>query len=133
MTPEWSTIQRILPSGATRRGEPTISLRNSLQPGIYDSEIWVNPGEPGMIYLKAYEITLEYPLSADRLKECSNEWVGWSNDTSQLFFSNTHLTIYEGEWGKPYAARFEVWFVPDSGGPERKLIERIFKIEGWQR
>jgi len=133
MAPEWSTIQRILPSGAARRGEPTISLRNALQPGIYDSEIWVNPGEPGMIYLKAYEITREYRLSADRLKERSNEWVGWSNDTSQLFFSNTHFTIYEGDWGKPYAARFEVWFVPDSGGPERKLIEKVFKIEGWQR
>ena len=133
ITPEWSTIQRILPSGAPRRGEPTIGLRNSLQPGIYDSEIWVNPGEPGMIYLKAYEITREYQLSADRLKERSNEWVGWSNDTSQLFFSNTHFTIYEGDWGTPYAARFEVWFVPDSGEPERKLIEKVFKIEGWQR
>jgi hypothetical protein len=133
MTPEWPTIQGILPSGATRRGEPTMSLRNSFQPGIYDSEIWVNPGEPGMIYLKAYEITREYPLSADRLKERSNEWVGWSNDTSELFFSNTHFTIYEGDWGTPYAARFEVWFVPDSGEPERKLIEKVFKIEGWQR
>jgi hypothetical protein len=132
-TPEWSTIKRILPPGAIRRGKPTISLKNSLQPGIYDSEIWVNPGEPGMIYLKAYEITHEYQLSADRLKERSNEWVGWSNDASQLFFSNTHFTIYEGDWGAPYAARFEVWFVPDSGGPERKLIEKIFKIEGWQR
>jgi hypothetical protein len=29
--------------------------------------------------------------------------------------------------------RFEVWFKPDSTNPERKLAERIFKIEGWQR
>jgi len=28
---------------------------------------------------------------------------------------------------------FELWFVPDSRGKERKLIEKIFKIEGWQR
>ncbi len=35
--------------------------------------------------------------------------------------------------GQPYAARFELWFVPDSGQGERKLLERIFKIEGWQR
>jgi len=133
MTPVWLTIRSMLPSGATRRGEPTISLRNSLQPGIYDSEIWVNPGKPGMIYLKAYEITREYRLSAEMLKERSNEWMGWSKDTSQLFFSNTHFTIYEGDWGKPYAVRFEVWFVPHYGGPERKLIEKVFKIEGWQR
>jgi hypothetical protein len=86
-----------------------------------------------MIYLKAYEITNENRLSASDFKKYSNEWIGWSDDPSQLFFSNTHFTIYEGDWGKPYAARFEVWFVPDSGGPERKMIEKNFKIEGWQR
>jgi len=32
-----------------------------------------------------------------------------------------------------HAARFEVWFEPDNGDPERKLAERIYKIEGWQR
>ena len=41
--------------------------------------------------------------------------------------------IGEGDWGKYYAARFEVWFDPDSGAPERKLLEKNFKIEGWQR
>lgn len=131
--PEFSTIQTMLPSGAIRHGQPTIVLRNSFQPGIYDSEIWVNPGEPGMIYLKAYEVTEETPLSVNELRKYANEWIGWSDDPSQLFFSNTHFTIYEGDWGEPYAARFEVWFVPDSGEPERKLMEKNFKIEGWQR
>jgi hypothetical protein len=123
----------LLPSGAMKRGKPTFELFNSLQPGIYDSEIWINPGEPGMIYLKVYEVTGEQPLSANRLKERSNEWVGWSDDDVQLFLSNTQFTIYEGDWGNPYAARSEVWFVPDSGRPERKLLEKIYKIEGWQR
>ena len=41
--------------------------------------------------------------------------------------------ISEGDWDKPYAARFEVWFKPDSDETERKLAERVFKIEGWQR
>ena len=39
----------------------------------------------------------------------------------------------EGDWGKPYAARFEVWFKPGSGQRERKLLERTFRIEGWMR
>ena len=44
------------------------------------------------------------------------------------------FTIYEGHWGKPYAARFELWFVSDnSGGQEKKLLEKNYKIEGWQR
>ncbi|MCL5036013.1 MAG: hypothetical protein M1269_02745 [Chloroflexi bacterium] len=130
---KWETIKSIVPPGSIKQGEPSFELRKSYQPGIYNSEIWVNPGEAGMIYLKAFEVTKGAPLSEDRLKEASNEWVGWSSDPAELFFSNTHFTVYEGDWGKPYAARFEVWFVPDSGGAERKLMEKVFKIEGWQR
>lgn len=131
--PTWDKIKGIIPSNSIKNGESSIQLWNSFQPGLYDSEIWVNPGEHGMIYLKAFEVTKNYPLSVDSLKEYSNEWVGWSDNPNELFFSNTHFTIYEGDWGKPYAARFEVWFVPDSGALERKLLEKIFKIEGWQR
>ena len=131
--PSWTTIQTTLPAGSIRHGTPSFELRNSFQPGLYNSEVWVNPGEPGMIYLKAFEVTRGTPLSVESLKEYSNEWVGWSKDPQQLFFSNTHFTIYEGDWGKPYAARFEVWFVPDSGAAERKLLDKVFKIEGWQR
>lgn len=131
--PRWATIQPMLPSGSIQGGLATIELRESFQPGIYDAWIWLNPGEPGMIYLKAFEVTQGTRLSADRLRERSNEWVGWSDDADELFLSNTHFTIYEGDWDKPYAARFEVWFMPDQGGPERKLLERVFEIEGWQR
>ncbi len=131
--PTWETIRAILPPDSIRQGQASLELRNSFQPGIYDSIIWINPGEPGMIYLKAFEVTKETPLSVRGLKNYSNEWVGWSNNPDELFFSNTHFTIYEGDWGKPYAARFEIWFTPDSGGPARKLMEKVFKIEGWQR
>lgn len=131
--PSWETIQSIVPPGSIIIGESSLHLRNSFQPGIYTSEIRVNPGEPGRIYLKAFEITRDTPLSVSRLEESSNEFVGWSTDPRQQFFSNTNFTIYEGDWGHPYAARFEVWFVPDSGQRERKLIEQNFRIEGWQR
>lgn len=131
--PDLRTIHSILPDRSIRKGDPVFNLRNSFQPGIYDSEIWLNPGEPGMIYLRAFEVTNGTPLSVDRLKERSNEWIGWSDDTDELFFSNTHFTVYEGDWGKPYAARFEIWFTPDSGANDRKLMEKVFKIEGWQR
>jgi len=131
--PTRESIRTALPSGSIRTGAPVLELSSSFQPGIYNSAIWVNPGEPGMLYLKAFEFTNGTPLSADRLKEMSNEWIGWSDDPKELFFSNTHFTIYEGDWGKPYAARFEIWFTPDSGAADRKLLEKVYKIEGWQR
>lgn len=131
--PSWKTARRILSPGDIRHGKPSFEIRNSFQPGIYDSTIWVNPGEPGKVYLKAFEVTKGTPLSVERLKDDTNEFVGWSSDPEELFFSNTNFTIYEGDWGKPYAARLEVWFKPDSGGADRKLMEKVFKIEGWQR
>jgi len=128
---EWT--RALLPLNATRSGKPTLDLFESFQPGIYDVEGWLNPGEPGVVYLRAYEVTKGTRLSADRLYEKSNERIGWSDTPSELFLYNSHITIYEGDWGQPYAARFEVWFKPDGGGAERKLFERVFKVEGWQR
>ncbi len=131
--PSWEKIRRILPAKSIIKGKPRLEIRKAYQPGIYDCKIRVNPGEPGRIYLKAFEATTETPLSVKEIQEKSNEWVGWSNDPEEKFLSTTRFTIYEGEPGEPYAARLEVWFAPDSGGPEKKLLQKIFKIQGWQR
>jgi hypothetical protein len=108
-------------------------LLTGMQPGIYGVVYSLNPGEPGSVYLKAFEVTKGTPLSVDRLEAKSKTRMTWSADPSELFGAKAGFTIYEGDWGKPYAARFEVWFKPDSGKADRKLAERIFKIEGWQR
>lgn len=122
-----------LPADAVRRGADEFVLRNGTQPGIYNLTLRVNPGEPGVTYLKAFEVTKGTRLSEDRLYGRSNERIGWSPDPDEKFLYENEFTIYEGDWGKPYAARIEAWFRPDSGKPERKLIERVCKIEGWQR
>ncbi len=110
--------------------QPDIILYNGFQGGIYDADIWCNPGEPGLLYLKAFEITQGTPLSEDRMP---NAKAGYSGDLNEMFLREMGFTIYEGNWGQYYGARFEVWFKPDSGQPDRKLFEKNFKIEGWQR
>lgn len=132
-SPTWDTARSLLPEGSITHGAPSLELSDSFQGGIYDTIIRVNPGEPGRVYLKAFEATRCTPLSSSRLKKDSTEWIGWSDNPDEKFLSNTHIMIGEGDWEKYYAARFEVWFVPDSGTPERKLLEKNFKIEGWQR
>ena len=117
---------------ASTDGKP-FHLLEGMQPGIYGVNYSLNPGEAGSVYLKAFEVTLGTALSPDDLKHSSETRMTWSSDPKERFGAKSGFTIYEGDWGKPYAARFEVWFKPDSGGPERKLAERIFKIEGWQR
>jgi len=108
-------------------------LLTGMQPGIYSVVYSLNPGEPGSVYLKAFEVTNGTALSVERLEAKSKTRMTWSANSSEKFGAKAGFTIYEGDWGKPYAARFEVWFSPDSGESERKLAERIFKIEGWQR
>jgi hypothetical protein len=108
-------------------------LFNSFQPGLYEYAFYTGKIESGTIYLKAYEITHEYALSTDRLPESSSVWVYNPADSIMRFRTKSDFTIYEGDWGKPYAARFEVWYKSDYGGQERKLFQKNYKIEGWQR
>jgi hypothetical protein len=124
---------RELASRLAGKDDRPFRLLTGMQPGIYGVAYSLNPGEPGSVYLKAFEVTKGTPLSADRLEAASKTRMTWSTETSERFGAKAGFMIYEGDWGKPYAARFEVWFKPDSGKTERKLAERIFRIEGWQR
>ncbi len=107
-------------------------LFHSFQPGLYEYEIWLGKIDSGTVFLKVYEITKNDRLSKDRLTNRSSIRVENSTDEIKKFGTQDHFTIYEGDWGKPYAARFEVWYQPDKG-KERKLTEKNYKIEGWQR
>lgn len=125
-----------LPKGmviSDNKQKTDIILKNGMQGGIYKAKIWANPGEPGTIYLKAFEITQGTQLSSYRLKERTSKRIGYSKDPGEVFPVNMEFTIYEGNWGQYYGARFELWFTPDSGAPERKLFEKNYKIQGWMR
>ena len=117
---------------AGKDGRP-FRLVQGIQPGIYGVVYALNPGEPGSVYLKAFEVTKGTPLSAKSLEADSKTRMTWSTKAAERFGAKSGFMIYEGDWGKPYAARFEVWFSPDSGKKERKLAENVFRIEGWQR
>ena len=123
--------RNLLPVNSVRKGNPDLILRNGMQGGIYEGILWCNPGEKGLLYLKAFEITQGTPLSVERLKGV-NAVAGWSDDPQEQFCTGFDFTIYEGEWEQFYGARFEVWFKPENGEAERKLFEKNYKIQGWQ-
>lgn len=106
-------------------------LYNSAQPGMYEFDFWSGKIENGTIYLKAFEITQEEELSFENVKNNSKVQIYNSSDSVVRYSSTRSFKIYEGDWGKYYAARFEVWFIPILGGQERKLFQKNFKIEGW--
>lgn len=132
-SPSEATLRSLLPPDASSPAPADILLRDSFQGGLYDVTLRANPGEPGLVWLKAFEATTGQPLSATRLAQTSAMRLGWSSDPAETFTGSAHVTIYEGNWGQYYAARFELWFRPDSGAPDRLLATRTFKIQGWMR
>lgn len=108
-------------------------LYNSFQPGLYEYDLWINSGQNGTVFLKAFEITQEIELSVPRLKERSSIRIYNTNDSIKKFSTVDNFTIYEGDWGKPYGARFEIWFKADNEEKEKKLFEKNYIIEGWMR
>ncbi len=133
----------LLPPDAIGRGKPTVYLtnwredyepeRDNLSGGGYDIFAWVNPGEPGYVYLKVFSLETEERLSEDDVTPESNELIGWSKDPDTLFFYNSHIMVYEGGFDTHYDARFELWFHPSDSGPEKKLVETTRNITGWER
>ncbi|MBB4802974.1 hypothetical protein HNP37_003049 [Flavobacterium nitrogenifigens] len=98
------------------------------QPGIYNFYINAKPKELGHFYIKAFEITSNDRLSEDRIKNRSDIKV--ENLEPKLY--SGEFTIYEGSWGDKYAARIELWFIPQNK-KEYKIAERNYIVEGWMR
>ena len=122
----WPMVKATLPEGAVRRGPPTIDLARQKDGCGHTYQAWVNPGEPGETYLRVVEVSHEYEFDT---RDTTMERVGWSEDPEEKFFIGGRIGL-RGNEGNPYAVRIEVRFVPASGCSERKLIERVFKVEG---
>ena len=109
-------------------GEFDLVLASSFQPGIYNYFTNYKPTEKGNFYIKAFEVTSNDHLSAERMKISSK--VSVENLEPKLY--SGEFTIYEGSWGDKYGARIELWFEPLKG-KDYKITERNYIVEGWMR
>ena len=91
---------------------------------------YFNTMESGMCYLRAYEITTGRRLSAKSMTRQTMQSVRWSEDAATAFCHVFKYDIMEGVVEHPYRARIEVWFVPDSGASERKILEKVSVVSG---
>lgn len=108
-----------------------LQLRNSFQGGIYEYSFYYPSLPEGVIWLRCYEVTKNVPLSESRITWKSCQQVK-GTDHFACLVNAKEFTIYEGDWGDCYAARIEVWF-KDKSGQKRKLLEKIYGVEGWMR
>ncbi len=97
----------------------------------YDFYIWHKPTEKGEIFIKAFEITKNQRLSKEKIYNKTKTEIT-TIDTNFHFYQVNSL-IYEGSLGKFYPARFELWFKSKNIGIEKKLIEKEYLIDGWDR
>jgi len=119
-----------------RHGRPSLRVEDGLQGGIYWVVGWVNPGEPGYTYVRIFDLTHGVALSEDQYchqREQLCELTGWSGDPDELFLYETEVTVYKGGFHDFFDARFELWSHPDNGAPDRKLVETVKRVSGWQR
>ncbi len=128
---DWQTSERPDSILNIKRSHPDFQVYKSFQPGLYEYDVWLGNIESGTVHLKVYEVTQNDALSTTSLREASSIEVYNSTDSIVRFSTNEHFTIYEGDWGKPYAARFEVWYHPINGGNKKMLLTKNYKIEGW--
>ena len=120
-------------SGEILSSNINFQLYNSYQPGLYEYDLWIQSEQSGTVFLKVYEITQEILLSSSSVMNGSSIRIENTQGKIKKFSSKDDFTIYEGDWGQPYGARFEVWFIPDNKNEEKKLVQKNYIIEGWMR
>ena len=99
--------------------------------GGYDFYMWHKPTEKGEIYIKAFETTTNQILSEWKLTNRTKNTISELSDDYKLFMGRT--VIDEGTFEKYYPARFELWFKSEKDGIEKKLTEKYYLIDGWDR
>ena len=97
----------------------------------YNFYMWHKPIEEGEIYISATELTQNIKLSEHELQNRTRNIVsGISND---YILYKGESVIYEGTYEEFYPVKFEMWFKSKKTGIERKLAEKKYLIDGWDR
>ena len=125
----WERAKDLLPEGSMRRSAAELKVFTDLV-GNLSYEAWVNPGEKGKVYLKAFEVTKNISLTLKGVGGAPIEYVGWSDDPEEKFYASDDFGFHEYSEENDFAVRLEMWFIPANGGLERKLIERVFRVKG---
>lgn len=109
-----------------------LQVKNGLQGGIYHYSLYIPQAfDDGEIWLECYEVTENAQLSSKSIRESTLRKV--TKEDNGKITEPMRFSIYEGNWGEYYLARFEVWYMDYATHTKRKLTEKIYKVEGWMR
>ena len=120
-----------IPEGMVSEKE-CLQVWNDFQGGLYQYSFYYPELPDGDVFLRCFEVTENIELSTSRLRKASTVKV-IDHTEFGMIADKQNFTIYEGDWGDYYAARIEVWHKNASSGEETKLLEKIYRVEGWMR
>lgn len=109
-----------------------LQLWSDVQGGQYKYDFYYGQLPSGEVFLRCFEVTGNIPLSEDRLREQSRVTIPSRTQFGQVVGKQA-FTIYEGDWEDYYAARIEVWFRNAETNEEQKLLEKVYRVDGWMR
>lgn len=107
------------------------------QGGLYKYNFYAKNLPAGKIWLKAYEATEDIPLRDKHGFRTGN--VRYSEieingcDHFERVVEKQKFMIQDGDWGDYYAVRVEVWFKDSKTRKKRKLMEKVYRMQGWMR
>ena len=109
-----------------------LQIWDGSQGGIYLYDLYYGPLPAGEIYLRCFEVTENIPLSESRISKESRVKIRPTTAFTKVV-DKQRFFIYDGDWNDYYAARIEVWFKDAATKKERKLMEKVYRVEGWMR
>ena len=109
-----------------------LQVWNDFQGGLYQYSFYYPELPDGDVFLRCFEVTENIELSTSRLRKASTVKVIGHTEFGMIADKQS-FTIYEGDWGDYYAARIEVWHKNARTEEETKLLEKIYRVEGWMR
>ena len=112
--------------------ETYLQVWKEYQGGLYMYDLYYGALPAGDIYIRCYEVSENIPLSEESILEESLVTRATTTSFTQLV-SKKKFTIYEGDWDNYYAARIEVWHKDASTRKETKLLEKVYRVDGWMR
>ena len=123
---ETGYASRLMSPGYVKKGKPTLELK--WDRSAYSGQAWVNPGQQGYVYLRVLNVDTREYLPQKLIGSPLKEYIGFSKDPTTLFLHKCRFYIRADQFEQSFNAAFELWFHPDDGAPDRKLISVADKI-----
>jgi hypothetical protein len=102
----------VFPSGGVAESASLVVERQAYYEA-YKIHGFINPGEPGVVMVRAFEASTGQELGEVAASLYRTEYVGWSKDKSVFF--PFECFYHAPDTGTEELVRFEAWFYPRGG------------------